>query len=201
MGKAGYLAPQRLKELNLNSCVGHVVFPAKDMSDAQLEVVNHRGKGVEGACVFPHQNWIGKMPPLENLRASDRIFPANGFMIQLEAPMRLAALSQQFRLLPLAQLQSGAIIDRRATSLQRKLSFELQFLAAFPAGVKPPCSLEALGRRCVAIQPFRLARLLIPLQAQPKEILADGVNKFFLERLSVSSRRAGSGSLPLRAQS
>ena len=122
------------------------------------------------------------------LWAADEVVPLDDAMLELEAPMRSAAL--RFERLPLfrRQLERGPVIDRRLMTGELSLAPALQFVGRFVAGIEPALSLEPFGGRAIGVEAFRLVLDAAGPDAEPIEISAIPSANSCVERsTSVSS--------------
>ena len=112
MRENGHGRAQRLENLDLHRCVGHVILAADDVGDAHIRVVGHAREGVERRAVLADQHGIGDGRRVDLLRAANEVVPGRAPVFEQEAPMRFAARRLQFLLLLLRELQRGAVVDR-----------------------------------------------------------------------------------------
>ncbi len=95
--KVRHRAAQRLEDLDLRAGVGDVVLAADHMGDAEVDVVDHRGQRVEIGAVGADQHRVGHRGGVDRLRALDEVVELHRAAVELEAPMRLAALGLVLR--------------------------------------------------------------------------------------------------------
>ena len=111
--------------------------------------------------------------------AANAVLPLDiGGLIHPETPMRLAAFGFQLRLVGIAQRQCGAIIDRWQAARQGNAALQLQLLGGFIAGIGPALRGEAGQCVFIAVEAVRLLDLQVGRQAQPGEIIPDGLSRF-----------------------
>ena len=112
---------ERREQVDLHAGVGDVVLAADDVGDAGVDVVHHRGEGVERRAVGADQHRVGHARAASPARwPSTRSF-------QVDACASDSRKRQYGRLPPASaaarcsggQLQHGAVVDRR---LARRLS-------------------------------------------------------------------------------
>ena len=106
---------------------------------------------------------------------------ANGSAVEIgqqEAPVRLAALGLERRLLGLAELQRLAPVDRRQPPRQPYLAAELQLLRRLVAGIELAGRLQPFDGRRVGVEARRLVDDDVRAHAQPMQILLDLVGIF-----------------------
>ena len=97
--------------------------------------------------------------------------------------MRLLA-RRQFRVdFGLRQLERGAIVDRRPVHRELAFAATIEFALRFKARIEHACRLQGRGHFAVARGAVLLARLLVPREAEPCQIIADRLGEFL--------RRAG----------
>jgi hypothetical protein len=113
MGKCGRACPQRMKEIDLHTGIGHVILAADDVRDGKVDVIDDACKSVEECAVLADQHRIGKRAEIDRLMAADQIVPGDvrrlgrqvGCVLgvgQPEAPMRRAAF----------RVKTGKVIGR-----------------------------------------------------------------------------------------
>lgn len=88
-------AGERLENLDLHRCVHRVILAADDMGYGKIDIVDHRGQGIEIAAVLSHQDRVGERRRIDVLRPADEIVPAHLAMVELEAPMRPSSFAFQ----------------------------------------------------------------------------------------------------------
>ena len=114
------------------------------------------------------------MRAVDLLRPAHQVLPGDRPFLQLEAPVRPAALGLVCPSLGLRKLERGAVVDRRTAGLALQPALQLQLLGGLIAGIEPAGGLQGLGRGTVAGKPGRLPLQLVPRKAEPGEILLDG---------------------------
>ena len=99
MGIGGHVAAQRLGDLDLHGGVHHVIFAADDMGDAEVDVIDDRGQGVEIAAILAHQHRVRQRGRVDVLAPTDQIVPLDHAAIEPETPMGLSPLGLELRFL------------------------------------------------------------------------------------------------------
>ena len=135
MAELGNPRAERLEELDLHRGIRDVILAAQDVRDAELGVVENRGKEVERRSVRTHQDRILEMAAVEFLPSLDEVGPGDRLALDAEPP--------------------GA----------RLL-------------VRPSRRREKRARRLVMSEPLRLARLPVPVEAEPAEVRLDRLRIF-----------------------
>ena len=114
MAHDGRRSAKCFEKLYLRRGIGDMVLTADDVRDVVIDVVDHRGHGVDDPPVLAHQHRIGQARHVIADVATNHVCPGNLGMIQKEAPVRAAAFCLELRLLRFGQLQRRTVIDRRA---------------------------------------------------------------------------------------
>lgn len=86
--RAGRRTAQRPPDLDMDGRVGDVVVAAHDMRDAEFEVVDDGGEGVDRLAVGAQHDRIADMPALERHPAMHHVVPGDGLVRQPETPVR-----------------------------------------------------------------------------------------------------------------
>src|SRR3546814_11994704 len=89
-----------------------------------------------------------------------------------------AALGLEARPLGLGEGEGGAVVDRRPSGGQRHLALQTQLLRRLVAGIETSRRLQARGGGGVAVEPLGLHRLLVPLAAEPAQVVLDRLGDF-----------------------
>src|SRR4030095_15910593 len=126
MGEGRHLRVQGAEDLDLGGAVGDVVLAADDVRDAESNVVDHRGEAVEIAAVSAHQHRIALARLIDVLGPAHQIVPAPFLGCGLEAPVRPAAFAFQAGAVGIAELERGAVVDRRAALREQALALEFE---------------------------------------------------------------------------
>jgi hypothetical protein len=128
---------QRLENLNLYGCIGDVILAANDMRDAEVDVVDHGGKGIEIGPVLALEDGIGERRAIDMAFAANEVVPAHDFGLEAKAPVGASALRLERRALLRGQTQRGAIVDRRPPERLLTLAAAIELLRGLVAGVEP----------------------------------------------------------------
>src|SRR3546814_2480597 len=78
-----------------------------------------------------------------------------------------------------------SVVDRRPSGGQRHLALQTQLLRRLVAGIETSRRLQARGGGGVAVEPLGLHRLLVPLEAEPAQVVLDGPGEFRRRALGV----------------
>ena len=105
--------------------------------------------------------------------------------VELEAPVRLAALGFERGALGVGQLERGAIVDRRTAERLLALAPAVELLGRLVGGIEPARALQRLGRRFVKRHPLRLAAFQVGDDSEPGEVGLDRVGVFAPRPLEV----------------
>ena len=109
------------------------------------------------------------------MRTADQIGPFDPFAGEFEAPVRAASFGFQLRLVIIAQSQSRAVIDGRASTRQRDLALAVQFVCRLVAGIEQAHLAQLVCGGVIFGEPVRLAEAVVPGQAQQGKVGADAV--------------------------
>jgi hypothetical protein len=93
-------------------------------------------------------------------------------MVEPEAPVRPPAFPSSRLRSPSRKRQRRAVVDRRLAARELHLALEIELLRRLIGGIDPAGFAQPLERRLVAVEPGRLAMLLVAGEAEPGEILA-----------------------------
>ena len=99
-------------------------------------------------------------------------------MVELEAPMGLAAFRLESGDLIRRQRERCVVIDRRQAAPKQDLAAEFQFLASLISGVNMARRLQPLKLFLVEGEAVRLLFLAVPVKSEPLEIGLDRVGIF-----------------------
>ena len=167
------------KHLQLYGAVGDMVFPARNVGDAQIDIVHHRRQHVEPRAIGAAHHRIGQRGGGEMAMAAHAVLPVDiGGFIHSEPPMGFAAFGFQLGLVGIAQRQCGAVVNGRQPARQGNAALQLQLLSGFIAGIGPALCREAGQCVFIAVEAVRLLDLHVRRQAQPGEIVPDGLGRF-----------------------
>ena len=167
---------QRLKNLDLSSGVGDMVFAAHHMTDRHVDIISHRRQGVEKRAILAHQHRIGHGGGVNFDRAAHQVCPAHLAARQLEAPVRLAALTFPFRLV--RRLQRSAIVDRRQLARSQQRTLPLQLTFGLKAGIDAARRLELIESHAVLGHAVDLAVGAVMRQPQPLQVAINRLLEF-----------------------
>ena len=173
MGEGRHLGIERAEDLDLGGAVGDVVLAADHVGDAEGDVVDHRREAVEVAAVGAHQHGIALARLVDVLGAAHQVVPAHFLGGELEAPVRPAAFAFEPRAVGIAELERGAVVDRRAALREQALALELQLLGRLVAGIEPADRDQPVAGGVVVRQPVGLPLLARPIEAQPGKVALD----------------------------
>ena len=134
MGEGRHWRVESMEDLDMGRAVGDVVLAADHMSDAEGDVVDDRGEAVEIAAVGTHEHRIALARLVDVLVPAHQVIPAHLLGGELEAPVRLAAFVLQAQAVGIAELERGAVVDRRPALRQQALALEHQLLGRLVAG-------------------------------------------------------------------
>ena len=110
---------------------------------------------------------------VEMLRPADQIVPRDrSIVIQLEAPVRLAAPGLQRGTIRIRQRERRAFINWWQPAPEQHLAPQIEFLGRLVTGIDMPCLTQRGEPRFVQIEPAGLAHLGIRRQPQPGQIVA-----------------------------
>jgi hypothetical protein len=112
MTEARHRPAQRLEDLDLRPGVGDMVGAADHMSDAEIDIVDHRRQRIEISAVLADQDRVALAGLVDMLGPAHHVDPAHLAQIEPETPMRQAPLGFEFRAIGRRQRQRGAVIDR-----------------------------------------------------------------------------------------
>ena len=178
MGEFRRPAPERLHRLDLCSRVRHVVRAANHVRDSHVEVVDDRCKGIQDSPVLPDQHRVRHAGCIDRRVAEDQVFPLDPCAIQLEAPGTCAAFGTKPAPVCIRELERCPVVDRRPAHVPLLLALELKFGGGFPSFVEPPQVPEPVRGFVVEVKPGGLVLDPVPIEAEPLEILPDGVDMF-----------------------
>ena len=183
--KAGGSAPSAPKHLDLHGGVGDVVLAADDVGDAEIDVVDRRGQHVGEAAVGPHHDGIAHVVRLQLDPAAHQVVPDDLSRVQPKAPVRPAAFRLEAAAFVLAQVQRGAVIDRRPAARQLPLALVFQLLRRLVGRIEAAGRAQPLARRLVGGEPLRLPGAAIPVQPEPSQVLLDGVRELVARAFAI----------------
>ena len=178
-------AAERLEDFNLSAGIGDVVLPANHMRDVRIHIIHHGRHGVEEASVFADQDGIGHRGGVDRLGTTNKIGPGHRPAGQAETPVRPTPLG--FERLPVRrrQGQSRPVIDRRPSAGQGDLTASVELVRGFITGIKPARLTKLSGGLLVTREPIRLTKGLVPVEAEPGQIVAYSLFVFSRGSLSV----------------
>ena len=180
------LGAQSLEHLNLHRGIGDMILAAHHMGDAHVDIVDRGGQHVEPAAILAPDHRIGQERRIKMLLAPDPVGPGDRLcVIQLEAPVRPATLFLESGPLGFAQVQRRPVIDRRLAAAELNLALQVQFLRGFIGRIDPARCLELFQLRFIAIEPRRLALLLVRCQPQPSQVGPDRLDIFLFRPLRI----------------
>ena len=185
VGEAGGVGPKRLEDLDLGAGVGDVVLAPDHMGDLHVDVVHHRRQGVEEQAVLTDQHGVRHGRGVHLGVAAGQILPGYPLALQLEAPVRAAALGLQLRLVRVGQLQRGSVIDGRKAARQLHLAAAVQFVGRLVAGVQAARGLQPRGGLLIAVEALGLVVAFVPGQAEPLQVRLDAALEFLRRTLQV----------------
>jgi hypothetical protein len=108
------------------------------------------------------------------LRSADQIVPRDRrIVVEPEAPVRPPTFGFEPGPLGVAELQRGAIVDRRLAAAELDLALEVELLRGLVGRIDPAGGAQPLQRRIVTIEARALPMLLVGNQPEPGEIVAD----------------------------
>ena len=87
--------------------------------------------------------------------------------------MRPAAFAFEPRAIGVAELERGAVVDRRAALRQQALALELELLRRLVAGIEAADGDQPVAGRVVVRQPVHLPLLARPIEAEPGKVALD----------------------------
>ena len=184
--EGGWRDAHRIEHLQLQRGVGHMVFAAHDMGDAQIGIVDRRWQHIQPRSVGAAHDGIAHRLRIEALGPADQIVPMDRcVMIQLEPPVRRDAIRLKLRLLRIAQRQRRAIVHRWQAAPEQDLALQIEFLCALIGRIDAPRRDQCVEPRLIQRESLRLAHLGIGRQAQPGEIGADAVDEPLLGPLGI----------------
>ena len=198
--EGGRRRPQRLVEQHLPRRVGEVVVAADDVRDAHVAVVHDGGEVVAGDAVGTHDDEVADGAGADHDGAADEVLDDDVAVRDKQAEGRRLARREPRLDLRRREIEAAAVVARRAAlRVSRRAKLLAPRLRA-EAAVGPPGGQQPGGGGAVPGEPLALAvrsvraphtRALVPVQAQPAEILQDGVLVMPCERAaSVSSTRS-----------
>src|SRR5689334_18735402 len=116
--------------------------------------------------------------------------------------MRLAALRFQGLALVGAEVERGAVIDRRPARRLRDLALALQFILGLIRWVKQAGALQLLRRPLISVEARRLIGALVPFEAEPGQIIFNALLEFLggAREIGVVDAQQHLPSLTLREQ-
>ncbi|ORE94344.1 glutamyl-tRNA synthetase [Stappia sp. 22II-S9-Z10] len=173
VAEGGRRTAQRLEQGKLHAGVGDVVLTAHDEGHAHVEIVHHRGEGVEVAAVRAHQNGVGDGVQVHPLLAPAAVVPGALPVRQAEAPVRAAPLGLESGAFGVGQRQARAVVDRRTAARPLQRAFALQLVRRLVAGVEEARRLQPRRRRVVKRDAVRLPLDPRRNDAQPCEVRRD----------------------------
>ena len=167
MAEPGRGAGKRFENLDLHRRVGDMILAADDMRDAKVDVVDHRGKGVEIGSVLAPQHRIGERRAVDVAFAPHHVVPAHRRRVEPEAPMRPAARRFERGAFGFAQAQSRPVVDRRAAQRLLALAAPVELVRGLVSRVQTAQGLEFCGGRVVGRHSFRLPPHPIGRDSEP----------------------------------
>ena len=150
-----------------------MVLAAHHMRDAGLDIVDHRGQGVEIAAILADQHGVGHGRCVDALRPAHEVVPLDALAAQLEAPVRLHARSLELRALVSRQLQRRPVIHRRPAARLGDLAFDVQLLRRLVGRIEQAHGAQLVGGLVIDAEAFGLVEGLDPGQAQPGQVLLE----------------------------
>ncbi len=174
-----------LENLDLRGGVGDVVFAAHDMRNLELQIIDAGRQRVEVLTVFADEHGVGDGAGIDFRLATDEIGPFHLLAGELEPPVRLAAFSFQLRAIVRGKLQRRAIIHWRQAAGALQLALAVKLVGGFVAGIEEPRLDQCVARHVVTVETSGLARLIVPLDAEPGEIATDAVFVLFRRALLI----------------
>ncbi len=171
-------AGERLENLDLHGGIGDMILAADDVRDAEVDVVDHRGKGVEISSVLAPQHRVGERSAIDMALAAHHVVPAHRRRVEAETPMRPAARRFERGAFGVAQAQGRAVVDRRAAQRLLALAPPLEFLPRLVRRIQPAQRFEFLGRFVISRHALRLPMHAIGRDSEPVEILFDRFGVF-----------------------
>src|SRR5262245_19834972 len=125
MRECGWPRAQRIEHLDLGRAVRHMILTAHDVRHAEIDIVDDARKQIEPAAVLAPNYGIAEQLRIEFLLAADEVVEGDQrVMVELEAPVRLAALGYR-------RVGRFALVDRRKPAPEQNLSAELQLFGRF----------------------------------------------------------------------
>ena len=150
-----------------------MILAAHDVGHAHGDVVDHARQHVEPAAVGAADDRIAERRRIEPLGSADQIVPRDRRVVEAEAPVRPDAAGLDRGTRRVAELQRGAIVDRRQPAPEQHLTLEIELLRGLIGGIDAPRRAQfgkALLVQCAALG---LAHLAVGGEAEPDEIVAD----------------------------
>ena len=154
-------------------CVGEVIFPADSVSDAKVQVVDHRRQGVEIGSILATQHRIGKQSTADMTLPAHKVPPPHGSRLETKPPVRLAAGRFEPGAIFGGQVERGAVVDRRTAQGLLTAAAAVELACGLIGGVPAPARLERFGRGVVGGGPLRLTANRVGRYPQPGEVLFD----------------------------
>ena len=112
--------------------------------------------------------------------------PPSGSIGQAEPPIR-SFTRRQFRVdVLLRQFESGAIVDRRPVHRELAFPAAVELVLGLEARIEHAASFQGLCRIPVERRAILLPRLLVPREAEPRQIIADGLGELLCRACHVS---------------
>ena len=105
--------------------------------------------------------------------------------VELEAPVRLAALRFERGAVGVGELERGAVVDRRLAERLLALAPPVELFGRLVGGIEPARPLQRLGRRFVERHPLRLAAFQVGDDSEPGEVGLDRIGVFAPRPLEV----------------
>ena len=174
----GGIDPEGREQVDLDSRGGQLIGTTQHMGSAGLDIIDHTGEQVHRRTVRADHDGIGHGGQFHPLLAQHHVGPDDGGVRQPEAPIRPLAVSLGGGALFRSQFQHRAVVDRRLAALDPHFSLEAQLVLILEAGIEPAGSLQPVGGLFVAVQTGRLLDRLVPGQAEPAQIMGDGLHIF-----------------------
>ncbi len=146
-----------------------MILAAHDVGDAKVDVVDHARQEIEPAAVLAPHDGVGEQLRVEALRAPNEVGPFDRpVVIEPEAPVSRAPLGRRFAGLL-------ALVDRRQPAPEQHLAAKLELLGRLVAGVDAAGLAQPLELAFVQVESLRLTHDPLGPQAEPVEIVADGL--------------------------
>src|SRR6478736_4862714 len=112
------------------------------------------------------------------LLAANKVVPNHLAGLELEAPMWFAPFRFELGPVSFGESERGAIVDRRLSPRELALPLQLQLILSLIGRIEPSVLFQLFDRGVIEREAVRLFHLLVPVESEPCQVLADAVSKF-----------------------